>query len=129
MDPVTARPAQSGPGRGADGAGSQERIAATGDRLMSPMPDGRIWGWVGPLVVTAFAAILRFSRLSVPHAVNYDETDYIKDAWSILRHGVEWNPIANPAGYPPGQSYANNLLLSGARTSLRPALATAVASP
>ena len=80
---------------------------------MSPMPADRLWGWVGPVAVTAFAAILRFSRLSVPHAVNYDETDYIKDAWSILQHGVEWNPIANPAGYPPGQSYADNLLLSG----------------
>jgi len=30
-----------------------------------------------------------------------------------FQHGVEWNPIANPAGYPPGQSYADNLLLSG----------------
>ena len=80
---------------------------------MSPMPAGRLWGWVGPLVVTAFAAVVRFSRLSVPHAVDYDETSYIKDAWSILQHGVEWNPVANPAGYPPGQSYVNNLLLSG----------------
>src|SRR5882672_1198919 len=101
LDPVTVRPAQSG-------------------RLMSPMPAGRLWGWAGPLVVTAFAAILRFSRLSVPHAVNYDETDYIKDAWSILQHGVEWNPIANPAGYPPGQSYVNNLLLSGGTHILAP---------
>src|SRR6266576_2607134 len=79
---------------GPDRAGSRERIAAIGDRLMSPMPADRLWGWVGPLVVTAFAAVLRFSRLSVPHA-------------------VEWNAIANPAGYPPGQSYVNNLLLSG----------------
>ena len=101
-----------------------------GGRLMSPMPADGLWGWAGPLVVTAFAAILRFSRLSVPHAVSYDETDYVKDAWSILRHGVEWNPIANPAGYPPGQSYADNLLLpGGARTSSRPALATAAARP
>ena len=72
-DPVTVRLAQSGPDRGADRAGSRERIAATGDRLMSPMPVGRLWGWVGPLVVTAFAAILRFSRLSVPHAVKPSE--------------------------------------------------------
>src|SRR6185312_9249330 len=103
LDPVTMRLAQSGP----------SQRPRTGGRLVSPMPADRLWGWIGPLVVTAFAAILRFSRLSVPHAVNYDETDYIKDAWSILQHGVEWNPIANPAGYPPGQSYADNLLLSG----------------
>ena len=81
LDPVTMRLAQSGP---------SERLR-TGVRLTSPMPADRLWGWIGPLVVTAFAAILRFSRLSVPHAVNYDETDYIKDAWSILQHGVEWN--------------------------------------
>jgi dolichyl-phosphate-mannose--protein O-mannosyl transferase len=140
LDPVTVRPAQPGPSErprtggdaavgaheggadsgladlgqaGPDRAGSRERIAAIGGRLMSPMPADRLWGWVGPLVVTAFAAVLRFSRLSVPHAVDYDESSYIKDAWSILQHGVEWNPIANPAGYPPGQSYVNNLLLSG----------------
>ena len=104
---------RTGPDRSADHPGSRDRIAAIGDRLMSPMPTDRLWGWVGPLVVTAFAAVLRFSRLSVPHAVDYDESSYIKDAWSILQHGVEWNPIANPAGYPPGQSYVNNLLLSG----------------
>ena len=104
---------QASPDRSADHPGSRDRIAAIGDRLMSPMPADRLWGWVGPLVVTAFAAVLRFCRLSVPHAVDYDETSYIKDAWSILQHGVEWNPVANPAGYPPGQSYVNNLLLSG----------------
>ena len=93
------------------------------------MPAYRLRAWVGPLAVTAFVVILRFSRLSVLHAVNYDETDYIKDAWSILQHGVEWNPIANPAGYPPGQSYAGQPAdrRRGARTSLHPALATAVA--
>jgi hypothetical protein len=94
---------RTGPNRGADHSGSRDRIAAIGDRLMSPMPADRLWGWVGPLVVTAFAAVLRFSRLSVPHAVDYDETSYIKDAWSILQHGVEWNPVANPAGYPPAR--------------------------
>jgi hypothetical protein len=94
---------QAGPDRDSDPAGSREGIAAIRDRLMSPVPTDRLWGWVGPLVVTAFAAALRFSKLSVPHAVDYDESSYIKDAWSILQHGVEWNPIANPAGYPPAR--------------------------
>jgi dolichyl-phosphate-mannose-protein mannosyltransferase len=89
------------------------RIAAVRERLLSPMPDDGIWGWAGPLLVTAFAAFFRFYRLSVPHAVIFDETYYAKDAWSILQHGVEWNYIANPAGYPSGQSYANNLMLAG----------------
>jgi dolichyl-phosphate-mannose-protein mannosyltransferase len=53
------------------------------------MPDDRLWGWIGPLLVTLFAALLRFNRLSVPNAVIFDETYYAKDAWSILKHGVE----------------------------------------
>ena len=80
---------------------------------VSPMPDDGIWGWAGPLLVTAFAAFFRFYRLSVPHAVVFDETYYVKDAWSILKHGVEWNYIANPAHYPTSQNYANNLMLAG----------------
>jgi dolichyl-phosphate-mannose-protein mannosyltransferase len=101
----------------ADGPSGQPdvaaRIAAVRGRLMSPMPDDGIWGWAGPLLVTAFAAFFRFYRLSVPHAVVFDETYYAKDAWSILKHGVEWNYVANPVGYPTSQDYANNLMLAG----------------
>ena len=103
MDPGDAGLDQAGPDRDSDPAGSREGTAAIRDRLMSPVPTGRLWGWVGPLAVAAFAAVLRFCRLSVPHAIDYDETDYVKDAWSILQHGVEWNPVANPAGYPPAR--------------------------
>jgi dolichyl-phosphate-mannose-protein mannosyltransferase len=74
------------------------------------MPRDGIWGWVGPLLVTAFAAFFRFNRLSIPHAVIFDETYYAKDAWSILQHGVEWNMIPNPAN---NQNYVNNLMLHG----------------
>ena len=84
-------------------SGAAERIAALRARLMSPMPDDRLWGWLGPLLVTAFAAFLRFYRLSVPHALIFDETYYAKDAWSILQHGVEWNLVKN----------ANDLILAG----------------
>ncbi|MGN6175311.1 MAG: dolichyl-phosphate-mannose--protein mannosyltransferase [Streptosporangiaceae bacterium] len=51
------------------------------------------WGWVGPLLVTAFGAFLRFNRLSVPHAVIFDETYYVPDALGILRFGVEHNYV------------------------------------
>src|SRR6202023_297700 len=73
-----------------------ERIAALRARLMATMPADGLWGWIGPLLVTAFAAFLRFNRLSVPNAVIFDETYYAKDAWSILKHGVEWNIIPDP---------------------------------
>ena len=100
------------------------RIAAVRARLLSPMPDDGIWGWAGPLLVTAFAAFFRFYRLSVPHAVIFDETYYVKDAWSILKHGVEWNYVANPAGYASGQDYANNLMLAGHTNILAPCTGT-----
>jgi dolichyl-phosphate-mannose-protein mannosyltransferase len=81
----TARP-------GADQAASAAaRIAALRARLITPMPDDRLWGWIGPLIITALAAFLRFYRLSVPNAIIFDETYYAKDAWSILQHGVEYN--------------------------------------
>ncbi len=98
-DPDTASVSTDVPG----GAGTAGRIAALRARLMSPMPDDRLWGWIGPLLVTAFAAFLRFNRLVVPRALIFDETYYAKDAWSILRHGVEWNLVQN----------ANQLIIAG----------------
>ena len=91
-------------------AASEEasRLSALRARLASPMPADRPWGWLGPLLVTAFGAWLRFDRLQVPRAVVFDETYYAKDAWSILQHGVEWNYVSN----------ANTLMLQGHTASL-----------
>ena len=76
------------------------RLAVLRARLVAPMPEDRLWGWLGPLLVTAFGAFLRFNRLRVPRALIFDETYYAKDAWSILQHGVELklldSKIANP---------------------------------
>ena len=71
------------------------RLAVLRARLASPMPDDRPWGWLGPLLVTAFGTFLRFDRLRVPRALVFDETYYAKDAWSILNHGVELNLVSN----------------------------------
>src|ERR1700759_4434260 len=71
------------------------RLAALRARLVVPMPDDRPWGWLGPLLVTAFGAILRFDRLRVPRALIFDETYYAKDAWSILNHGGELTLAGN----------------------------------
>ena len=68
--------------------------AALRARLVPPMPGGRLWGWLGPLLVTALGTFVRFDRLSVPRAVIFDETYYVSDAWGILRFGVEHNYIA-----------------------------------
>ena len=71
------------------------RLAVLRARLASPLPDDRPWGWLGPLLVTAFGTFLRFNRLRVPRALIFDETYYVKDAWSILQHGVELNLVPN----------------------------------
>jgi len=64
-------------------------------RLAATIPGSRFWGWAGPLLVTAFGGFLRFSRLGDPHAVVFDETYYVPDAWSILKHGVEIDHVSN----------------------------------
>jgi dolichyl-phosphate-mannose-protein mannosyltransferase len=116
MEPEDDRPGGLGPDSAGDDPGAVSvsaavpgdgdvtaRIAALRARLMTPMPDDRLWGWIGPLLVTAFAAFFRFNRLVIPRAVIFDETYYAKDAWSILKHGVEWNLVSN----------ANQLIIAG----------------
>src|SRR5216683_2438277 len=76
------------------------RLAVLRVRLVAPMPDDRLWGWLGPLLVTAFGTFLRFNRLRVPRSLIFDETYYVKDAWSILKHGVEWNTIDSSVANP-----------------------------
>jgi dolichyl-phosphate-mannose-protein mannosyltransferase len=107
--PGQAVPSTAGlPGSAVPGAA--ERIAALRARLLTPMPDDRLWGWIGPLIVTLFAGFPRFNRLSVPDSVIFDETYYAKDAWSILRHGVEWNVLPSPTS---NSNWLNNLIIAG----------------
>ena len=54
---------------------------------------GRLYGWLAPLLVTLLAGILRFWNLAQPHALVFDETYYVKDAWS------QWN-LGFPATWP-----------------------------
>jgi dolichyl-phosphate-mannose--protein O-mannosyl transferase len=91
--------------------GAAERIAALRARLVTPMPDDRVWGWIGPLLITLFSGWLRFNRLSAPDAVIFDETYYAKDAWSILQHGVEWIIVPNVPS--TNANYVNNLIIAG----------------
>jgi dolichyl-phosphate-mannose--protein O-mannosyl transferase len=70
------------------------RLATLRARMVPPIPGSRLWGWAGPLIVTAFGTYLRFDRLSMPHAVIFDETYYAPDAYGILRYGVEHNYVS-----------------------------------
>ncbi|MFE9452506.1 dolichyl-phosphate-mannose--protein mannosyltransferase [Streptomyces sp. NPDC006739] len=98
-------------GPAAPGAGGDVR-----DRLVPPYaePSPRLWlslgvppalarrvvrwsGWVGPLLVTLMAGLLRFWNLGSPRAVIFDETYYAKDAWALVHRGFEvnWDKNAN----------------------------------
>ncbi|MEO3812068.1 phospholipid carrier-dependent glycosyltransferase [Sphaerisporangium sp. B11E5] len=59
------------------------------DRLVPPFRGSPLWAWVGPLLVAAFGAVLRFKDLGNPRAVVFDETYYAKDSLSLVRWGVE----------------------------------------
>lgn len=57
------------------------------------MPSHGWRGWLGPIIVAAIAGILRFTNLGRPHEVVFDETYYAKDAWGLLRFGVEHQEV------------------------------------
>src|SRR5258708_18881026 len=95
-EPVTAEQASRG-------AGLRERLAP-------PIPGSAVWGWAGPLIVTALGTYLRLDRLSVPPTIVFDETYYVGDAYGILRHGVEIHHV----------KYAHTLLALGKTHLLAP---------
>ncbi|ANP73351.1 membrane protein [Cryobacterium arcticum] len=64
--------------------------------------------WVrlaGPALVLLLAAVLRFVNLGHPGALVFDETFYVKDAWSLFNNGYEstW-PAEADALFAAGQS-------------------------
>lgn len=69
------------------------RVEAIRERLVIPMPSDRLWGWVWPLAVTVFAAILRLHDLALPKAVVFDETYYMKGGFSLLTYGFEMRTV------------------------------------
>ncbi|NII68262.1 dolichyl-phosphate-mannose--protein mannosyltransferase [Microbacterium ulmi] len=63
----------------------------------------RRWRWLAPALVTLVAGILRVWNLGHPHALVFDETYYVKDAWS------QWN-LGYPSTWPEG---ANDGFVAG----------------
>ncbi|MFF2846708.1 dolichyl-phosphate-mannose--protein mannosyltransferase [Streptomyces sp. NPDC058001] len=53
--------------------------------------------WLGPLLVTLVAGVMRFWNLGNPKAVIFDETYYAKDAWALIHRGyeVDWPKDVN----------------------------------
>ena len=65
--------------------------AALRDRLLGPQPSRREvrWAWWGPLLAMAVGGVLRFWRLGEPARLVFDETYYVKQAWSLWLFGHE----------------------------------------
>ncbi len=57
----------------------------------------RRWAWLAPTVVTLLAGILRLWNLGHPRAFIFDETYYVKDAWTqwVLGYAATWPDEAN----------------------------------
>ncbi|WP_295035723.1 dolichyl-phosphate-mannose--protein mannosyltransferase, partial [uncultured Microbacterium sp.] len=57
----------------------------------------RLVSWLAPALVTLLAAVLRITGIGHPHAIVFDETYYVKDAWSLWVQGYEgtWGDKAN----------------------------------
>ncbi|MFE9256249.1 dolichyl-phosphate-mannose--protein mannosyltransferase [Streptomyces sp. NPDC006879] len=84
-------------------SGVRERLvppyARPADRLwaalgLDPASAAVVWrwaAWVGPLLVTLVAGLLRFVNLGSPKAVIFDETYYAKDSWAVIQQGYEAN--------------------------------------
>ncbi|GAA1137896.1 phospholipid carrier-dependent glycosyltransferase [Ornithinicoccus hortensis] len=68
-----------------------EDAGALRERLLGPAPGRREvrWGWWGPLIAMVLGGILRFVHLGHPHQLVFDETYYVKQAWSLIQFGHE----------------------------------------
>ncbi|MGR2753909.1 dolichyl-phosphate-mannose--protein mannosyltransferase [Agromyces arachidis] len=66
-----------------------------------------LWDWGGPVAVALVAAALRFWSLGHPQVVVFDETYYVKDAWTLIANGYEsaW-PEGADAGFARGDTDA-----------------------
>jgi dolichyl-phosphate-mannose-protein mannosyltransferase len=67
---------------------------------LTSTPRGRaLWTWGGLIVVTVLAAFTRLVNLGHPQALVFDETFYVKDAWSLwnLGYSANWPTNADPS--------------------------------
>jgi dolichyl-phosphate-mannose-protein mannosyltransferase len=94
-----------------------QRIRA---KLIRPLPDDRLRGWLLPLAITLLGGLLRFWRITRPGGptlkatsvtghgatavqhttgIVFDETYYAHDSWSLLHHGVETDGLMHKAAF------------------------------
>jgi len=68
-------------------------------RVLSRPRNKTLWDWGAPTAVTVLAALLRLWHLGYPHTLVFDETYYVKDAWTLSHLGYEgaWRNGADTA--------------------------------
>ncbi|VTR78689.1 dolichyl-phosphate-mannose--protein mannosyltransferase [Cellulomonas hominis] len=82
-------------------------LLGTRTLLLGATRRARLTGWLWPLAVTLLGGVLRFWDLGRPHELVFDETYYVKQAYSLLTQGFEgqWGDDAN-AGFVAGDASA-----------------------
>lgn len=62
-----------------------------GDRLLALDATwrARLWGWIGPLLVTLLGGYLRFRELGRPDHLVFDETYYVKQGYTYFTVGYD----------------------------------------
>jgi dolichyl-phosphate-mannose--protein O-mannosyl transferase len=73
------------------------RLDDAWDRWMLRPGMRRLWQWGAPAVVVATASVLRLVNVGHPHQLVFDETYYVKDAYTLWNLGYEgaWPANAN----------------------------------
>ena len=68
------------------------RIDAWFTRLMLSARNRRLYTWGAPAIVVVVAAFTRLFNLGAPHSLVFDETFYVKDAWTLwnLGYSASW---------------------------------------
>lgn len=86
---------------------TREQIeSALRDRLVRPIPGSAVTGWVVTLLVTGIAAFLRLLYLERPGRVVFDETYYVKQAYSLLVQGYEGDWAEDVEDEQPNERFA-----------------------
>lgn len=65
----------------------------------------RVARWAGPAIVVLIAMLTRLANLGHPHSLVFDETFYVKDAWTLVNLGYEGSwPADGDALFTSGQA-------------------------
>ena len=94
-----------------DDDGNAVPLAAERARRRRSLEDPLI-GWTATLAITLVGLFLRLWKLGTPHAFEFDETYYAKDAWSLWHFGYARDYLENDGGV------ANKHILAGQTTGL-----------